>query len=146
MRLHSIIHCPRPKRLDSVNILLAYDGSDPAEAALDLAVAQFDPDHLTALYVFNPDGAASDDPEESAREQADEILSAVRERVGDRAEVGTVHAVGDPTDEVVAYAETNDIDHVVLGSHGRRGMSRLLVGSVAESVVRGSPVPVTVVR
>lgn len=129
-----------------MNILLAYDGSEPAEAALDLAVAELDPDHLTALYVFDPDEAGADDPEDPARERASEILPTVRERVGDGVEVETVHAVGDPTEEVVAYAGTNDIDHVVLGSHGRRGMSRLLVGSVAEAVVRGSPVPVTVVR
>ncbi|MFD1525685.1 universal stress protein, partial [Halolamina salina] len=37
-------------------------------------------------------------------------------------------------------------DHLVVGSHGRTGVSRMLLGSVAEKVVRESPIPVTVVR
>ena len=129
-----------------MNVLLAYDGSEPSDAALDLAVAQFAPDRITALYVFDPEDAAGDDPEESARERASEVLPAVRARVDDAVEVETVHAVGSPAEEIVAYAEDHEVDHVVLGSHGRQGMSRLLLGSVAETVVRGSPVPVTVVR
>jgi nucleotide-binding universal stress UspA family protein len=129
-----------------VHVLLAYDGSEPADAALDLAVAQLSPDRLTALYVFDPDEAAAGDPEDPARERASEVLPAVERRVDGAVDVETVHAVGDPADEVVAYAQAHDVDHVVLGSHGRQGMSRLLVGSVAEAVVRGSPVPVTVVR
>jgi nucleotide-binding universal stress UspA family protein len=47
---------------------------------------------------------------------------------------------------IVTYADENDVDHVVLGSHGRKGLTRVLLGSVAEAVVRRSPVPVTVVR
>jgi nucleotide-binding universal stress UspA family protein len=42
--------------------------------------------------------------------------------------------------------DEHDVDHVVMGSNGRRGVSRLVLGSVAERVVRGAPVPVTVVR
>ncbi len=129
-----------------MNVLLAYDGSDPADAALDLAVAQFAPEHITALYVFDPEDAATDDPEQPARERASEVLPTVTARVDGAATVETVHAVGNPAEEIVAYAEDHGIDHVVLGSHGRQGMSRLLLGSVAETVVRGSPVPVTVVR
>ncbi len=52
--------------------------------------------------------------------------------------VRTVHEVGHPARTVV--------NHVVVGSHGREGVSRLLLGSVAEKIVRRSPVPVTVVR
>ncbi|MFB6169495.1 MAG: universal stress protein [Haloferacaceae archaeon] len=129
-----------------MHVLLAYDGSEPADDALDLAVTQLAPDRLTALYVFDPDETAAEDPEDPARERASEVLPAVERRVDGAAEVETVHAVGDPADEVVAHSESRDVDHVVLGSHGRQGMSRLLVGSVAEAVVRGSPVPVTVAR
>ena len=129
-----------------MNVLLAYDGSDPADAARDLAVTQFAPERLTALYVFDPEDAAADDPEQPARERASEVLPSVTARVDGATAVETVHAVGNPAEEIVAYAEDNGVDHVVLGSHGRQGMSRLLLGSVAETVVRGSPVPVTVVR
>ena len=52
---------------------------------------------------------------------------------------------GKPTRVIVDYAEDEFIDHVVMGSHGRQGVSRLL-GSVAKTVVRRSPVPVTVTR
>jgi len=46
----------------------------------------------------------------------------------------------------VEYAEESDVDHIVIGSHGRSGVSRILLGSVAESVVRRADMPVTVVR
>jgi nucleotide-binding universal stress UspA family protein len=128
-----------------VNVLLAYDGSDPAVDALALALDQFDLTRLTALYVLDPDDDATDH-ETVARERAAELLPAVERRAGGAVDVETVHRVGDPAREIVAYAEANDVDHVVLGSHGREGMDRLLVGSVAESVVRSSPVPVTVAR
>jgi len=54
--------------------------------------------------------------------------------------------VGRPTKVIVEYADDHDIDQIVMGSHGRSGMSRILLGSVAEIVVRRASVPVTVVR
>ena len=54
--------------------------------------------------------------------------------------------VGRPTRTIVEYADEHDIDQIVMGSHGRSGMSRILLGSVAEIVVRRATVPVTVVR
>ncbi|MFB6177175.1 MAG: universal stress protein, partial [Halobaculum sp.] len=68
----------------------------------------------------------------------------IRESVVGPVETDT--AVGRPASAIVEYAETNEVDHLVLGSHGRTGVSRLLLGSNAEKVVRRSPVPVTVVR
>jgi len=44
------------------------------------------------------------------------------------------------------YAEDLDVDHIVMDSHGRSGASRVLLGSVAETVTRRSPVSVTIVR
>ncbi len=54
--------------------------------------------------------------------------------------------IGEPTREIVDYAEENEIDHIVIGSHGRTGETRLLLGSVADMVVHRSPVSVTVIR
>ena len=51
-----------------------------------------------------------------------------------------------PADAILTYIDDNDVDHVIMGSHGRSGVSRLLLGSVAETVARRSPAPVTVVR
>lgn len=53
---------------------------------------------------------------------------------------------GDPADEIVACAEENNHDLIVMGTHGRKGLARLLMGSVAEQVVRHSSVPVLLVR
>ena len=53
---------------------------------------------------------------------------------------------GDPADAIVRIAETEHVDLIVMGTHGRRGISRLLMGSVAESVVRAAPCPVLTVK
>ena len=53
---------------------------------------------------------------------------------------------GHPAEELDTYAGTNDIDLIVIGSHGRKGLDRLLIGSVADKVVRGAKVPVLIVR
>jgi nucleotide-binding universal stress UspA family protein len=63
----------------------------------------------------------------------------------------TLHVVthlsyGDPAHEIVDVADRYDAELIIVGTHGRRGLSRLLLGSVAENVVRLSPTPVLVVR
>lgn len=63
-------------------------------------------------------------------------LSLVQEQVGAQA----------PAEAIVRYLETTDIDLAVLGTSGRRGLQRLLLGSVAEEVVRQAPCPVLTVR
>lgn len=54
--------------------------------------------------------------------------------------------VGDPVDGILQYVKAQDIDLVVMGSHGRTGISHLFLGSVAEEVVRRAPCPVLVIR
>lgn len=54
--------------------------------------------------------------------------------------------VGAPVDEIVKYAQEHSIDLIVLGTHGRRGVKHLLLGSVAENIVRYAPCPVLTVR
>jgi nucleotide-binding universal stress UspA family protein len=55
-------------------------------------------------------------------------------------------AVGRPFEEIVRFAKEHQIDLIVIGSHGRRGLSHLLLGSVAERVVRIAGCPVLTVR
>ena len=50
--------------------------------------------------------------------------------------------LGDPAEEIVKYAKEHDIDLIIMGTHGRKGLDRLVFGSVAEKVVKMSPVPV----
>jgi universal stress protein A len=58
---------------------------------------------------------------------------------------GTVE-VGDPRDTIVATAQSLRADLIVMGTHGRRGLSRVMMGSVAEDVMRHAPCPVLTVR
>ena len=53
---------------------------------------------------------------------------------------------GDPSDEILKYARKHDIDMIVCGTHGRRGWDHVLMGSVAERVVRLGPCPVLTVH
>jgi nucleotide-binding universal stress UspA family protein len=67
----------------------------------------------------------------------------------DRAALHAITAIAtsdSPAEAIVEYARTHEIDLVVMGTHGRSGMARLLVGSVAERVVRTAPCPVLTVR
>lgn len=54
--------------------------------------------------------------------------------------------IGDPAEAIIQLAEADDVDFVVMGTHGRTGLTRLLMGSVAEAVVRRAPCPVLTVK
>lgn len=54
--------------------------------------------------------------------------------------------LGDPADRIVEYAEEEEFDTIVVGTHGREGVSRLLIGSVAETVVRQTTAPTVLVK
>jgi nucleotide-binding universal stress UspA family protein len=140
----------------SQEVLVPIDGSAPAETALEHALETFPEASLTLLTVIDPAvgiGTGASGPGgselwyESMREQAEATLEAGRERAaGHGREVETVTETGRPASTIVEYAEEQGVDGIVIGSHGRQGVSRLLLGSVAETVVRRAPCPVTVVR
>lgn len=83
----------------------------------------------------------------AAQERVPEALARnVREVLGAEAEVHTHLEVGSPAATIVRVAEEEDVDHVVLSSHGRTGVERVLLGSVAEGVVRRASCPVLTVK
>ncbi|WP_418286311.1 universal stress protein [Halorubrum sp. DTA46] len=147
-------------------ILVAIDGSAEATEALEFAATEWPDAELTALHVINPadstTGAeggfpgAVDQWYESATKRGKRILKEAAAAV-DR-DIDTRLEVGRPTATILDVAageravddeETglaDPFDHVVLASRGRTGLSRVVLGSVAESVVRRAEVPVTVVR
>jgi nucleotide-binding universal stress UspA family protein len=137
-----------------MQVLVPIDGSDPSDVALEHALEQFAADSITALYVMDPvDGAtawgpgSADDWMAAAEERADTVLEEAEAMAAEAGvDITTDSIVGRPARGIVDYAEEHDIGHIVIGSHGREGVSRVLLGSVAETVVRRSPVPVTVVR
>jgi nucleotide-binding universal stress UspA family protein len=138
-------------------IVVGTDFSDTARAALDWAVAIAQPletrvvvVHVLDLPVIGvPDGAFLIGPK-AASQLSDEAQSALdREVARVRARGVPVEGCllqGDPRDVVPSRSQSLDATLVVVGSHGRRGLARALLGSMAESIVRSSSVPVVVVR
>lgn len=53
---------------------------------------------------------------------------------------------GDPASQVIKYAEEHDIDLIITATHGRKGLEHAIFGSVAENIVRNSPVPVMTIN
>lgn len=132
-------------------ILVPIDDSDRSAEALEFAFDRNPEATVIALHVHEPvygEGFAWREGKEESRDDDVEELFARVEEIAQRhgAELETVSSEGKPSDEIIEYTEENPIDAIVMGSHGRSGASRVLLGSVAETVTRRSPVPVTVVR
>lgn len=89
---------------------------------------------------FPPDVTAQE--EEAARK----ILGEQEVNVSDSVRVVRELNHGHPFVEIVRYAKEKDIDLIVMGTHGRGAISHMLLGSVAEKVVRKAPCPVLTVR
>src|SRR4029453_17704326 len=139
-------------------ILVPMDFSPPSDAALEYArsVADRYGASLPLLHVAEDPYRAFYSAEvfvpevEGLRE---EILSDTEKRLTDRlrpSDLTEFHAtaesiIGAPAGSIVEYAAGHDIDLIVMGTHGRGGMAHLLMGSVAERVVRTAPCPVLTV-
>jgi nucleotide-binding universal stress UspA family protein len=99
----------------------------------------------TSAAQFYPEGPG--DPEGRAVAQATHQLSEVLAATGDQRHVTpAVRLSPTPAAEIVKYAKAIHADIIVIGTHARAGVSRLVMGSVAEHVVRAAPCPVLVVR
>lgn len=139
-------------------ILVPIDDSQQAREALEYAFREFPDASIVAVTVLNPADMSTGGTEMDMAGYADRWMEVEEQRAEDRfgdarqladdhgTTIDTETVLGRPTTEIVAYAEDNDIEQIIMGSHGRDGMSRILLGSVAETVVRRSPCPVTVVR
>lgn len=77
---------------------------------------------------------------------ADESAQSAFARCGANAPAAKIVAIGAPADVIVKVAHEWSADLIVLGSHGRGGLARMMLGSVAESVARHAPSPVLIVR
>jgi nucleotide-binding universal stress UspA family protein len=137
-------------------ILVPTDGSPGVERAVEHAIDLADVHEATlhAVYVVNTASLATLPMETSwegvgamLREDGEEALNRVEE-LAEAADVSVeTHLVeGSPSREIVRFAEECEVDAIVMGTHGRGGIDRLLLGSVAERVVRAAEVPVTTVR
>ena len=135
-------------------LLVPIDDSIHARKALIEAIERFQSDDLVVLHVLDTDeashgieGGVADGWYEAKEAEAEELFAdaqALADEYG--VPLRTTIETGNPAQTIVTYARENDVDHIVMGSHGRSGVSRILVGSVAESVMRNAPVSVTVAR
>ena len=102
---------------------------------------------LTVVFVYNPSatgGPGPSDPEAARRYWRDQ-LEQIRP-VDPTIKVNHVLLDGDPATEIVRYAHDAGSDLIVMGTHGRTGLERLLMGSVAERVLRNAHCSVLVVK
>jgi nucleotide-binding universal stress UspA family protein len=133
-------------------ILVATDFGEPAASAVDMAVtlaSTFNAELLVFhAYWFPPIGYAAfaeglsslmSDLIDQDEKTFDGVVAAVRARYS-RTDGVLVNA--EPWGAILEAAKDRKADLVIVGTHGRRGLSRLFLGSVAERVVRLSPVPV----
>jgi nucleotide-binding universal stress UspA family protein len=136
-------------------IVIATDGSASVQRAVDVALdlaATFDA-AVHALYVVDsgevdssPD-AVRDQMRNALQEHGGEAIVEVQRRGEKRGcDVTAVVREGRPATEISDYAREIDADAVAVGTRGRHGENRFLIGSVAERVVRSCPTPVLTVR
>jgi nucleotide-binding universal stress UspA family protein len=134
-------------------ILYPTDFSPPSGCALDMAFA-LARDHgarLVLLHVLPPFIATETYLPPSPQECRDEAWTELRQLYESNPKarelrVATQIGEGDPAREILRVAADTDADLIVMGTHGRTGLRRLLMGSVAEQVLRRAPCPVLTVK
>lgn len=146
--------------IDIHRILVPTDFSDNAKAAIEYGsklAQQFNADlHLLnvvdsqiATYAVEMDMFGTANHAYGiveAQKQAVTLLEESPGTAGDGCRVVRQAEIGTPSSEIVHYAKENDIDLIVISTHGHTGLTHFLMGSVAENVVRTAPCPVLTVR
>lgn len=139
-------------------IMVATDGSEHVRKAIAAAVeiAKVSGAKLYAVYVMADDEFSMTYPKNAElekvfvnylRNEGKEATAYVEISGKDKnIEVESVILEGSPAHEIVNFAEENDIDLIVMGTHGKSAIERFLLGSVAENVVRHSKKAALVVR
>lgn len=139
-------------------ILVPVDFSEDADLALDHAAELAESYGATLHLVYTVEQVTYPDfyyPVAATREQmVQKIRENAREKLSDRLDALEARGldaeftvtVGRPVEEIVRVADDEDVDLVAMGSHGRTGFRRMLLGSVAEGVVRRIGCPVLVVK
>lgn len=138
------------------NIVIATDGSENSQRAISCGVeiAKLSGATVHALYVVDTPSIISETwtagkemVHEMIIREGKKVLSKVKKIIEDSGvEVKEVLLEGYPSEEIINFAENNNMDLIVMGTLGKTGLERFLVGSVAENVVRNSKVPVMVIR
>jgi nucleotide-binding universal stress UspA family protein len=138
-------------------ILVPTDFSVAAESALDeaLGLASKLGAKVYVLHAYQlpivgfPDGVLVPSAEIASRVVTwaqSELTACVAKRKESSVEIVPILKQADPREAVLAVAEEISADLIIMGTHGRKGLARALIGSTAEAVVRTSPVPVMTVH
>lgn len=131
-------------------ILVPLDESTHLEAVLGKAIDRFPDEEILVLHVVQVSELPGDETEsaaELAEAGAREVLEdakTIADNHDREIELDTVE--GHAAKSIVSYATRNNIDHIVMGSEGRSGISRVLLGSTAESVKEDAPCEVTIIE
>ena len=135
----------------TIKVLVPIDFSTGAEQALRLAtsLARDHNGELVLLHVEEPPMVygGGDMYYGVAEPNREELIKMLREIAIDDSRLIVQHqlTVGPPAAAIVEFAANNAVDYIVMPTHGRTGFRRLLMGSVAEEVVRKAPCPVITV-
>ncbi len=137
-------------------ILCPVDHSDCSKEALKYAVsfAMKDEAKLYLLHIIDIrsfseslDTMAPQIPDnETVQQLRNKLLDCIPEEMRDDMDVEAIVIQGIPFVEIVSTSRKKEIDMIVMGSHGRTGISHMMLGSVSEKVVRKAPCPVLIVR
>jgi nucleotide-binding universal stress UspA family protein len=133
-------------------VIVPVDFSEESLAAVDVAVDFVkDLSHVHVVHVGRPLNAVEPAVmwnDISSEERVSQLDKALKERFPDSKYSGIQHKVliGSPGIEVVTYAESAGADLIVMPSHGRTGLKRVAMGSVAEKIVRMAHCPVLILR
>jgi nucleotide-binding universal stress UspA family protein len=134
-------------------VLVPLDGSTLAEAALETAVGLAAGAPLTYVLIRAAEAHAlpvadPTDMQVKVVREAEEYLETVRQRLAMQGITNVATGVwyGPAAATIVEAARAKKVDLIVMSTHGRSGLGRLIVGSVAEAVLRGTTVPVCIVR
>jgi nucleotide-binding universal stress UspA family protein len=140
--------CPENEAmLPTKHILVPMDWSEPSHRAFRLAVslAREHDARLTLLHVVPLPALMHGPPQESYLDHLYEELCRMRPS-DPKVRVRCLVAEGAPVAAILNATRESGCDLIVMGTHGRRGLNRLLMGSLAEEVVRRAPCPVLTVR
>jgi nucleotide-binding universal stress UspA family protein len=136
-------------------ILIAVDQGPIAARAADVGIelAHSLDAEIAVIHTYEPPviygtdiGVPPDELAAMAKEEAARVLRGFRQRKSLEPAILEFLEVGKPAEEIVKAAKSWPADLIVIGSHGRSGVNRVLLGSVAEAVARDAPCPVLIVR
>lgn len=135
------------------NILIAYDGSEPAKEAMDFAfelARHFNSGlHVIAVCQLPEFGGEVEMQDFVSRTQSyfNQMMRNLKKQYPELKKDTKFHvAMGHPAEQILRYADGHGIDHIVVGHRGKTQFSRWLLGSVARQVVDHARCPVTVIR